>query len=92
MRPKFEVIKGGKDIIMELSSRLQEVLKNLPDNVGTLVDTDVVLEKRREIMLWENDELLAYLQGDDLFSDPEKACTTWAVMDVTKGKTVPILK
>lgn len=89
MRPRFEIIRGGKDPQIELSFALQEVLSHLPEKIDSLIDMDTVLEKREEFISWTDDELLAYLRGENLFADSKTASATWAVMDIVKGKTVP---
>ena len=87
--PRFEVVRGDKDLVMELSMAAQTVLRNLPDAIDMLIDHDEVREKRKEIILWTNQQLIEYLKSDILFSDLKTASTTWAVLDVAKGKTVP---
>lgn len=82
----FSVIKGDIEHLMELSSALQSVLKKLPDGVDALINREHVLEKKAEVLLWSNQELIEYLSKDNLFADAITAITTWAVMDVAKSK------
>lgn len=88
-KPRFEVIRGSQDFVMELSIAVQNVLQTLPDE--RIANYEKTRAKRSEVLLWTNEELLSYLKGEDLFKDEDTASMTWAVIEVIKGKITPAI-
>ena len=75
-KPRFEVIKGGKEIAAE---RFSEGFTSLPENLHTLIDKDAVLIKYAEMLAMRDAELLEITGRDDKWEN-DQANTTYAAL------------